>query len=134
MRFTECAQIPLAVGVNQSDLTSQASILYAVDNEDVRRRQIEFAQYGGFNGIGRNDLAIVFDHDIAVIDGFITIKQALQFERIARDRLRALMPYRDNDALAIPPRHAANVCDRIIRKRDAGGIGLKRMGCHLQHR
>ena len=43
------------------------------------------------------------------------------------------MPYRDNDALAILPGYAANVCDRIIRKRNAGGIGLKRMGCHLQH-
>ena len=43
------------------------------------------------------------------------------------------MPYCDNDALVIPPGYAANVCDRIIRKRDAGGIGLKRMGCHLQH-
>ena len=133
VRFSKCAQIPLAVGVNQSDLTSQASILNTIDNEDVRRRQIEHAQYGGFNGIGRNDLAVAFDHDIAVIDGFITIEQALQFERITRDRLRALMPDRDNDALAIPPRHAANVYDRIIRKRDAGGIGLKRMSCHLQH-
>ena len=133
VRFSKCAQIPLAVGVNQSDLTSQASILNTVDNEDVRRRQIEYAQYGGFNGIGRNDLAVAFDHDIAAIDGFIAIKQALQFERIACNRLRALMPYRDNDALAILPSHAANVCDRIIRKRDAGGIGLKRMSCHLQH-
>ena len=43
------------------------------------------------------------------------------------------MPYRDNDALVILPGYAANVCDRIIRKRDTGGIGLKRMGCHLQH-
>ena len=133
MRFSKCAQIPLAVGVNQSDLTSQASILNTVDNEDVRRRQIEYAQYGGFNGIGRNDLAVAFDHDIAAIDGFIAFEQALQFECIACNRLRALMPYRDNDALAILPSHAANVCDRIIRKRDAGGIGLKRMSCHLQH-
>ena len=133
VRFSKCAQIPLAVGVNQSDLTSQASILNTVDNKDIRRRQIEHAQYGGFNGIGRNDLAIAFDHDIAAIDGFIAIKQALQFECIACNRFRALMPYRDNDALAILPSHAANVCDRIIRKRDAGGIGLKRMSCHLQH-
>ena len=133
VRFSKCAQIPLAVGVNQFDLTSQASILNTVDNEDIRHRQIEYAQYGGFNGIGRNDLAVAFDHDIAAIDGFVAFEQALQFERITRDRLRALMPYRDNDALAIPPRHAANVCDRIIRKRDAGGIGLKRMSCHLQH-
>ena len=133
VRFSKCAQIPLAVGVNQSDLTSQASILNTVDNEDIRRRQIEYAQYGGFNGIGRNDLAVAFDHDIAAIDGFIAIKQALQFECIACNRLHALMPYRDNDALAIPPGHATNVCNRIIRKRNAGGIGLKRMGCNLQH-
>ena len=132
-RFTKCAQIPLAVGVNQSDLTSRASILYTVDNKDIRRRQIEHAQYGGFNGIGRNDLAIAFDHDIAAVDGLITTEQALQFERIACNCLRALMPYRDNDTLVIPPSHAANVCDRVIRKCDAGGIGLKRMGCHLQH-
>ena len=133
VRFSKCAQIPLAVGVNQSDLTSQASILNTVDNKDIRRRQIEHAQYGGFNGIGRNDLAVAFDHDIAAIDGFIAIKQALQFERIACNCLRALMPYCDNDALVILPGYAANVCDRIIRKRNAGGIGLKRMGCHLQH-
>ena len=133
VRFSKCTQIPLAVGVNQFDLTGQASILNTVDNEDVRRRQIEYAQYSGFNGIGRNDLAVAFDHDIAAIDGFIAFEQTLQFERIACNRLRALMPDRDNDALAIPPRHAANVCDRIIRKRDAGGIGLKRMSCHLQH-
>ena len=43
VRFSKCAQIPLAVGVNQFDLTSQASILNTVDNEDVRRRQIEYA-------------------------------------------------------------------------------------------
>ena len=133
MRFSKCAQIPLAVGVNQSDLTSQASILNTVDNKDIRRRQIEHAQYGGFNGIGRNDLAIAFDHDIATVDGLITTEQALQFERIACNCLRALMPYCDNDALVILPGYAANVCDRIIRKRNAGGIGLKRMGCHLQH-
>ena len=67
VRFSKCAQIPLAVGVNQSDLTSQTSILNTVDNKDIRHRQIEYAQYGGFNGIGRNDLAIAFDHNIAAI-------------------------------------------------------------------
>lgn len=43
------------------------------------------------------------------------------------------MPYRDNDTLAILSGHATNVCNRIIRKRNSIGIGLKRMGCHLQH-
>ena len=133
-RFTKCAQIPLAVGVDQSDLTSQATLLDTVDNDGIRRRQIEHARRGGFNGISRNNLAIVFNHDIAAIDGLIAIEQALQLERIARDRLGTLVPYRDNDTLAVPPSHAANVCDRIVRKRDAGGIGLKRMGRHLQHR
>ena len=133
LRFAVCAQIPLAVDVDQSDFAGQASILNFVDNNGVRRGQVEHAQYGGFDGIGRNDLAIVFDHDIAAIDGFIAIKQALQFECIACNCLRALMPYRDNDTLVILPGYTANVCDRIIRKRDAGGIGLKRMGCHLQH-
>ena len=133
LRFAVCAQIPLAVDVDQSDFAGRASILNLVDNDGARRRQIEHAQYGGFNGIGRNDLAIVFDHDIAAIDGFITFEQALQFERIACNCLRTLMPYRDNDTLAILPGHATNVCNRIISKRDADGIGLKRMGCHLQH-
>ena len=132
-RFSKCAQIPLAAGVDQSDFAGQASILNTVDNKDIRCRQIECAQYGGFNGIGRNDLAIAFDHDIAAVNGLITTEQALQFERIACNCLRALMPDRDNDALAILPGHATNVCNRIIRKRNAGGIGLKRMGCHLQH-
>ena len=132
-RFSKCAQIPLAAGVDQSDFAGQASILNTVDNKDIRCRQIEYAQYGGFNGIGRNDFAIAFDHDIATVDGLITTEQALQFERIACNCLRALMPDRDNDALAILPGHATNVCNRIIRKRNAGGIGLKRMGCHLQH-
>ena len=133
MRFAVCAQIPLAVDVDQSDFAGQASILNFVDNDGVRRRQVEHAQDGGFNGVGRNDLAIVFDHDIAAIDGLIAFEQTLQFERIARNRLRALMPYRDNDTLAILPSNAANVCNRIIRKRNTSGIGLKRMGCHLQH-
>ena len=115
MRFSKCAQIPLAVGVNQFDLTGQASILNTVDNEDVRRRQIEYAQYSGFNGIGRNDLAVAFDHDIAAIDGFIAFEQTLQFECIACNRLRALMPYRDNDALAILPMSATESSASVMR-------------------
>ena len=131
--FAKSAQIPLAVGVDQTNPTGQAAFLNTVDYGGIRRRQNECTRRGGFNGIGRNNLGIVFDHDIAAIDGFIAIEQALQLERIARDRLGALVPYRNNDALAAPPSHAANVGDRIIRKRDAGGIGLKRMGRHLQH-
>ena len=130
---TKRAQIPLAVGVDQANLTAQAAFLNTSDYGGIRCRQNECARRGGFNGIGRNDLGIVFNHDITAIDGFIAVEQALQLERIARDRLGALVPYRDNDALAVLPRHTANVCDRIIRKRDAGGIGLKRIGRHLQH-
>ena len=132
-RFTICAQIPVAVDIDQPDLAGQAVLLNAIDNEGIRRGQLKHAQYGGLNGIGRNDLAIVFDHDIAAVDGLVAIEQALQLERVARNRLGALVPHRDNDTVTVLTGDATNVRDRIVRKRDAGAIGLKRIARHFQH-
>ena len=37
-RLAVCAQIPLAVDVNQLDFAGQAALLNAIDNDDIRRR------------------------------------------------------------------------------------------------